>query len=365
MSEIAIVVGTRPETIKMAPVIWELEKRRINFVFIHTGQHYDYNMSRQFIAELGLPEPDISFELENHKPAAQIGEMMVRLEKSLSKIDTKMLLIQGDTNTMLAAALTGVKLGLKVGHIEAGLRSYDWRMPEEHNRRMVDHVSDILFAPTERAKKNLEDEHVYGKIYVTGNTVIDAVAQHLPLAETKSNIIDKIKFEAENYALVTVHRAENVDDPKVLKNFVEAFLQSPVPLVFPIHPRTLKRLKEFNLHHKLASSKNIQLLPPIGYFDFLKLMKNCRLILTDSGGIQEEATSPIIRKPVLVLRISTERPEAVEAGFAKVVGTHRDTIIDEIQKILDNPPKLPGRSPFGDGKAAKHITEIVSKHLND
>ena len=364
MSEIAVVVGTRPETIKMAPVIRELEKRRINFVFIHTGQHYDYNMSRQFIAELELPEPDISFELENHKPAAQIGEMMVKLEKSLSKIDTKMLLIQGDTNTMLAAALTGVKLGLKVGHVEAGLRSYDWRMPEEHNRRMVDHVSDLLFAPTERSKKHLEDEHVYGKIYVTGNTAMDAVHQHLPLAETKSNIIDEIKYEAENYALVTVHRAENVDDPKVLKNFVEAFLESPIPLVLPVHPRTLKRLKKFNLYSKLASSKNIQLLPPLGYFDFLKLMKNCRLILTDSGSIQEEATSPLIRKPVLILRISTERPEAVEAGFAKVVGTSRDAIIDEIQKILDNSPKLPRRSPFGDGKAAKHITEIVSKHLN-
>ena len=365
MSEIAIVVGTRPETIKMAPVIRELEKRGISFVFIHTGQHYDYNMSRQFIVELGLPEPDISFELENHKPAAQIGEMIAKLEKSLSKVDTKMLLIQGDTNTMLAAALTGVKLGLKVGHIEAGLRSYDWRMPEEHNRRMVDHISDMLFAPTERSKKNLEDEHVYGKIYVTGNTVIDAVAQHLPLAETKSNIIDEIKFGTEDYALLTVHRAENVDDPKVLKNFVEAFLQSPIPIVFPIHPRTLKRLKEFNLHHKLASSKNIQLLPPVGYFDFLKLMKECRFILTDSGGIQEEATSPMIRKPVLILRISTERPEAVEGGFAKVIGTNRDAIINEIRKILDNPPKLPGRSPFGDGKAAKHITEIVSKYLND
>jgi len=365
LSEIAIVVGTRPETIKMAPVIRELEKRRINFVFIHTGQHYNYNMSMQFIAELGLPEPDISFKLENHKPAAQIGEMMVKLEKSLSKIDAKMLLIQGDTNTMLASALTGVKLSLKVGHIEAGLRSYDWRMPEEHNRRMVDHVSDMLFAPTERAKKNLEDECVYGKVYVTGNTAIDAVAQHLPLAETKLNITNEIKFEAEDYALVTVHRAENVDNPKVLKNFVKAFLQSPIFLVFPIHPRTLKRLKEFNLYHKLSSSKNIKLLPPVGYFDFLKLMKECKFILTDSGGIQEEVTSPLIRKPVLVLRTSTERPEAVEAAFAKVVGINRDTIIDEIQKILDNPPKLPGRSPFGDGKAAENIIEIVSEHLKE
>jgi UDP-N-acetylglucosamine 2-epimerase (non-hydrolysing) len=359
LSEIVIVVGTRPETIKMSPVIREFEKSRIEFVFIHTGQHYDYNMSRQFIVELELPEPEYSFELKNHKPAAQIGEMMIKLEKTMSKVNPKMLLIQGDTNTMLAAALTGVKLELKVGHVEAGLRSYDWRMPEEHNRRVVDHISDLLFAPTKKAEKNLEGENVYGKVYVTGNTVMDAVAQHLPLAETKSKIIDKVKFEAENYALVTAHRAENVDDPKVLKNFVEAFIESPIPIVFPIHPRTLKRLKEFNLHHKLASSKNVQLLPPVSYFDFLILMKNCRLILTDSGGIQEEATSPLIRKSVLVLRNSTERPEAVEAGFAKVIGTSKDTIIDEITKILDNPPRLHNRSPFGDGKAAKYITEII------
>jgi UDP-N-acetylglucosamine 2-epimerase (non-hydrolysing) len=347
----------------MGPVIREFEKSGMGFVFIHTGQHYDYNMSRQFIAELELPEPNYSFELKNHKPAAQIGEMMIKLEKTLSKVNPKMLLIQGDTNTMLAAALTGIKLSLKVGHIEAGLRSYDWRMPEEHNRRIVDHISDLLFAPTKRAEKNLEGENVYGKVYVTGNTVMDAVAQHLPIAETKSNIIDKVKFEVENYVLVTAHRAENVDDPKVLKNFVEAFMKSPIPIVFPIHPRTLKRLKESNLHNKLASSKNVQLLPPVSYFDFLKLMKNCRLILTDSGGIQEEATSPLIRKPVLVLRTSTERPEAVEAGFAKVIGTSRNAIIDEITKILNNPPRLHGQSPFGDGKAAKYITEIVSKHL--
>jgi UDP-N-acetylglucosamine 2-epimerase (non-hydrolysing) len=365
MREIALVVGTRPETIKMAPVIRELKCRRIAFIFIHTGQHYDYNMSRQFIAELGLPEPDISFRLENHKPAAQIGEMMVKLERVLSNADAEMLLIQGDTNTMLAAALTGLKLGLKVGHIEAGLRSYDWRMPEEHNRRMVDHISDMLFAPTEKAQRNLEDEHVYGRIYVTGNTVIDAVAQHLPIAETRSEIMGKIKFEAEKYALVTVHRAENVDDPKVLRNFVEAFLQSPIPLIFPVHPRTLKRLKEFNLYDRLASSKNLQILPPVGYFDFLRLMKNCKIILTDSGGIQEEATSPMIRKPVLILRTSTERPEAIHAGFAKLVGTNKDAIINEIHKTLNQPQTLPFKSPFGDGNAAKHITEIVSKHLNN
>jgi UDP-N-acetylglucosamine 2-epimerase (non-hydrolysing) len=320
-------------------------------------------MSRQFIEELGLPEPNYSFNLKRHKPAAQIGEMMVKLERPLSKANPKVLLVQGDTNTMLATALTGVKLGVEVGHIEAGLRSYDWRMPEEHNRRMVDHVSDILFAPTERAQRNLKKEHAYGEIYVTGNTVVDAVAQNIPIAEKKSEIHSKIKFNKGKYSLVTVHRTENVDDSRVLKNFVQAFLSSPIPLVFPIHPRTLNRLKRFNLYHRLAKSEGIQLLPPVGYFDFLILMRNCKFILTDSGGLQEEATAPQIRKPVLILRISTERPEAVEAGFAKIVNTNKNTIVSEMQKILDSPPKLPDYSPFGDGKAGKYITEIVSEHL--
>lgn len=240
MTEITIIVGTRPETVKMAPVIRELQRRGTNFCFVHSGQHFDYEMSIQFIEELELPDPDFSFQLENQKPAAQIGEMMLKLEKILSQVKPKLLLIQGDTNTMLAAALTGVKLGIKVGHVEAGLRSYDWRMPEEHNRRMVDHVSDMLFAPTEEAKKNLESEHVYGEIYVTGNTVIDAVIQHLPAAEKKSKIMDKIKFDKEEYSIATVHRAENVDTSAVLRNFVYAFVESPIPIVFPVHPRTEK-----------------------------------------------------------------------------------------------------------------------------
>jgi len=363
LSEIAIVVGTRPEIIKMAPVIRGLQRRKMDFCFIHTGQHYDHNMSRQFIQELKLPEPDYSFELKNHKPAAQIGEMMVKLEKPLSKVNSKILLVQGDTNTMLAAALTGVKLNAKVGHIEAGLRSYDWRMSEEHNRRMVDHVSDMLFAPTERAKRNLEEEHAYGEIFVTGNTVIDAVTQYLPIAERRLKIINKIKSDAGTYSLVTVHRSENVDDPRVLKNFVKAFLNIPIPLVFPVHPRTLNRLKKFNLYQILAESENIKLIPPVGYFDFLLLMKTCEFILTDSGGLQEEATTPSIRKPVLILRTSTERPEAIEAGFAKLVGIDVGAIVSGVQEILNNPPKLPDRSPFGDGKASKYIVEIIQRYL--
>lgn len=355
---IAIVVGTRPETIKMAPIIRELQKKSLPFHFIHTGQHYEYNMSLQFIKELSLPSPDYSFKLKNKRPASQIGEMMTKLEKILRELQPKILLLEGDTNTIVAGALTGIKLGLKVGHVESGLRSYDWRMPEEHNRRMVDHISDYLFAPTEKTKRNLTEEHVYGKIYVTGNTVIDAVIQHTPLAEKHSNIMDSIIFD--EFALVTVHRAENVDNATVLKSFAEAFLESPIPIVFPAHPRTINRLRQHNLLRKLTNSNNIQLLPPQGYFDFLILMKNCKLILTDSGGLQEEATTPCIRKPVLVLRLSTERPEAVETGFAKVVGVEKKKILDALKVQLNNSAQLPSTSPFGNGKASEKIVNVVN-----
>jgi UDP-N-acetylglucosamine 2-epimerase (non-hydrolysing) len=354
---VAIVVGTRPETIKMAPIIREMEKQNIPFTFIHTGQHYDYNMSLHFIKELKLPNPDHSFKLINSRPASQIGEMMTKLDRTLDLQKTRLLLIQGDTNTMLATALTGIKLCLKIGHIESGLRSYDWRMPEEHNRRMVDHVSDMLFAPTKITKQNLLKEHVYGKIYITGNSVIDAVIDHLPIAEKQSEIMQTIKFK--KYLLATLHRVENVDDPKTLKGVINAFLDSPIPIVFPAHPRTTKKLQQLQLLEKLKNSKNIQITPPLGYFDFLVLMKNCQFILTDSGGIQEEATAPNIRKAVLVLRLSTERPEAVSSGFARVIGVKKSNILEVLKRYLDDPPTLPVSSPFGDGRASEKIINVI------
>jgi len=214
-----------------------------------------------------------------------------------------------------------------------------------------------LFAPTEIARKNLEKESAWGNIYVTGNTVIDAVIQHMPLAEKKSRIMEKIRFK--HFALVTAHRAENVDDPVVLKNFVEAFVEAPIPLVYPIHPRSKKRLRQQKILEKFSKAKNVQLLPPLGYFDFLVLMKNCDMIITDSGGVQEEATASPIRKPVLVIRLSTERPEAVEAGFAKVVGIEKQNILAMMKKTLNERRELPKTSPYGDGAAAKKIVKIL------
>lgn len=357
-----ILVGTRPEIIKMAPILRAFKKESLPYTFVHCGQHYDYAMSQQFIDELKLPKPDYGFKVKAYSPSVQTAKIMVLIENVVKKVEPDVVLVEGDTNGVLASALATVKLGIPVGHVEAGLRSYDLRMPEEYNRRLVDHISSYLFAPTENAEQNLKLENVWGETFVTGNTVIDAVEQHLPLARQKSKILDEIKFE--KFALVTAHRAENVDNPTVLRNFVESFTHAPIPIVYPIHPRTRKQLHKQKLWKKLSSSKNVQILPPIGYFDFLILMKNCEMILTDSGGIQEEATTPQIRKPVLVTRISTERPEAVEAGFAKVVGVKKNSIIAAMKQTLNEKHELPQHSPYGNGASGELIVEILHKtHL--
>jgi len=339
-----IIVGTRPEIIKMAPIIQASKERSTPHTLVHCGQHYDYEMSKQFIDELELPKPDYSFKVKTHSPGLQTGKIIALMEKAIKKIEPKLVLVEGDTNGVLASALAAVKLNVPVGHVEAGLRSFDLRMPEEHNRRLVDHVSTYLFAPTENARRNLERESVWGKIHVTGNTIIDAVIRHLPIAERKSKILETIRFK--KFALATAHRAENVDNPTVLRNFVESFIEAPLPIVYPVHPRTRKRLRQQKMWKKLSSSENVQILPPLGYFDFLVLMKKCEMLLTDSGGL-------------------TERPEAVEAGFAKVVGVKKKKILEEIECTLNKREELPLFSPFGDGAAGKKIVEILIKEVFD
>ena len=354
-----VVVGTRPEIIKMAPIVRALKKSRIPLTFVHCGQHYDYNMVQQFIEDMELPPPDYTYKVNASSPGEQTARIIMRMDKLLKKTVPSLVLVEGDTNSVLATALTANKRGIPLGHVEAGLRSFDLRMPEEHNRRLTDHLSAYLFAPTERAKANLKSENVWGKIYVTGNTVIDAVIQHLPIAEKKSEILKKIRFE--KFALATAHRAENVDDLSVLKNFTEVFAESAVPIVYPMHPRTKKRLRQNNLYTQIKKLKNVQILPPVGYLDFLILMRKSELIITDSGGIQEEATAPGIRKPVLVIRFSTERPEAVESGFATVVGTEKREILAAMETALVRRRELPRKSPFGDGNAAEKIVKIIRK----
>ena len=356
-----IIVGTRPEIVKMAPIVRALEENSLPYLLVHCGQHYDYEMSQQFIEELELPKPDHGFKVKAHSPGLQTAKILSLIEKVVKKTEPRLVLVEGDTNGVLASALATIKLHIPVGHVEAGLRSFDLRMPEEYNRRLVDHTSGYLFAPTENARKNLENENVWGNIYVTGNTVIDAIYQHLPIAMRKSKILDRIRFD--KFALVTAHRAENVDDPRVLKNFVQAFIEAPLPIVYPIHPRTRKRLRQQKMWDILSSSEKVQILPPLGYFDFLVLMKKSEIILTDSGGIQEEATAPQIQKPVLILRLSTERPEAVEAGFAKVIGVEKEKILKAMELALSEKRELPQSSPYGDGSAGKKIVEILTNEI--
>jgi UDP-N-acetylglucosamine 2-epimerase (non-hydrolysing) len=345
----------------MAPIVRALQKSEIPFTFVHCGQHYDYNMSQQFIEELGLPRPHYNCEVKTGSCGEQVARIIIHVGRLLKKAKPTLVLVEGDTNGVLATALASIKLGIPVGHVEAGLRSFDLRMPEEHNRRLTDHISAYLFAPTKNAENNLKRESAWGEIHVTGNTAIDAVMQHIPMAEKRSKIMEEIRFK--KFALATTHRAENVDNPTVLKGFAEAFMKAPIPIVYPVHPRTEKRLRQNRIYTKIKKCENLQILPPLGYLDFLMLMKKCEFILTDSGGIQEEATAPQIKKQVLVLRKSTERPEAVEAGFAKVVDTERESILKAMKEALENGCKLPEESPFGKGDAAEQIVKIIEGEL--
>lgn len=359
--EVAVVVGTRPEIVKMAPVVLALRDRGVPCALLHTGQHYDREMSEVFLEELGLEAPDAFLEVGSGSQAKQTAEALVRLETAFAERQPGLVLVEGDTNTVLAGALAAVKLGIDVGHVEAGLRSRDLRMPEEHNRRLTDHLSSTLFAPTETAAANLRREGVWGEIQVTGNTAIDACLRYLPLAEARSRVLERVRFDA--FSLATVHRAENVDDPTTLRQLVRILREAPLPVVYPVHPRTEKNLRGEGLYGDLADAENVQLLPPQGYLDFLVLMRRAAWILTDSGGIQEEATAPNLRKKAFVLRRSTERPEAVEAGYAEVVGTDANTVLARLRAWVEASREPTGPCPYGDGRAGERIAERVEAVL--
>jgi len=355
--KIAIVLGTRPEIIKLAPLITKLNRKNTQVIF--TGQHYDYEMSMQFIEQLGLPKPDYSLKISHSEPPTQIGEIITKLPKIFEKIKPDTVIVQGDTNTVLAASLASLKSGIPVSHVEAGLRSFDWRMPEEHNRIATDHISEYLFAPTKNSKDNLTSEYVHGRIFVTGNTVIDAINTYVNLSSKKSSFT----VDIENYILMTLHRAENVDHKKTLLSIISAILETKHNVIFPVHPRTVKRLREFNLYNKLQKSKNILLIDSVGYFEMLELMKNCSFIVTDSGGIQEEATAPKIRKKVLVTRKTTDRPEAVTAGMSQVIGVEKKNIVKAIKKTILNPSINSRKIPYGKGDASQKIIKILQNNF--
>lgn len=355
--KVAIVLGTRPEIIKLAPVIQKIGSKNCSVIF--TGQHYDNKMGMGFIRELGLQKPNYSLNITKSNPQLQISEIIAKLSKILLKEKPDTVMIQGDTNTVLAAGICSLKSNISISHVESGLRSNDWRMPEEHNRIVVDHLSEFLFAPTQNTKFNLKSEKVHGKIFVTGNTVIDAINIYSKISKKKS----KISIPSSDFILLTLHRAENVDNKKILSSIIKGLIDSNENIIFPIHPRTKKRLREFGLFNKLCQNKNIQILDTVGYFEILELMKNCSFIVTDSGGIQEEATSPVIRKKVLVVRKTTDRPEAVESKMAEIIGLDQKNISNSIKKTMNNPKLHSRKTPYGKGDASEKILKILKRNF--
>ena len=357
----AIVFGTRPEIIKLAPVIRALEARGISTLLIHTGQHYDYEMSRVFLEELELDGIDYHLEVGSGTQAEQTGTAMIKIEGVLMEERPDVVVVQGDTNTVLAGALASVKLGIPVAHVEAGLRSFDRTMPEEINRILADHASEVLFPPTEEARKNLEREGISENVYVVGNTVVDAVLQNADVAERRSDVLKRFGLEPKEYLLITAHRAENTDRRENLEKLVEILESLPMRVVYPMHPRTRKRLEEFGLWGRVEAVENMTITKPLGYLDFLKLEKNAFAILTDSGGIQEEAI--ILNVPCLTLRYNTERPETVEAGGNVLVGLEKERVLGYLNKLLNDSDfyerMANAPNPFGDGKAGERIAEIL------
>lgn len=354
---IAVIVGTRPEFIKMSPVIKECSRRGMGHFILHTGQHYSSYMDKLFFEQLDLPNPKYNLGIGSGSHGETTGRMLIGIEKILLEEKTDIIFVQGDTNTVLAGALAACKLGVKIGHIEAGLRSYDRTMPEEVNRVLTDHVSDYLFAPTEISKSNLIKEGLsVFKISVTGNTIVDMIYQNYKIAE-KSNILNKIGINKRKYFLVTVHRQENVDVEvnmtKILAGLKMIAEKYEEPIIFPIHPRTSRRIKEFGL----SISEQIRLIEPVGFLDFLQLEANARLILTDSGGVQEE--SCVLNVPCVTLRKNTERPETLIAGSNILAGVEPGDVLRCVSSMLESTRSW--TNPFGDGKASMRIIENLIK----
>ena len=358
--KIGIILGTRPEIIKMSPIIRECDKLGLNYFIIHTGQHYSFEMDEVFFSQLELPVPKYNLYVGSGYHGEQTGKMLMDIEKVLMKEKPNIVLVQGDTNTVVAGSLAAVKLGIKVGHVEAGLRSYDRSMPEEINRILSDHLSDYLFAPTEDSRKNLLNEGILeNNIFLTYNTITDAVYQNMDIANRKSDIINKLNLKPNEYFLVTAHRQENVDAEERIKGIIDGLRlvgkTFSMPIIFPIHPRTLKRLDEFNLE----LPETVQVIDPIGFLDFLQLEANAKLIITDSGGLQEE--SCILKVPCVTLRDNTERPETLEVGSNVLASTNPFLILESVNAMLNKGNNW--GNPFGDGDSGKNIISILRSEL--
>jgi UDP-N-acetylglucosamine 2-epimerase (non-hydrolysing) len=367
------VVGARPNFMKVAPILAELKKRsEIEHHLVHSGQHYDEILSGNFFSDLGLPTPDVNLEVGSGSHAAQTAEVMKRLEPVLLEYRPDMIIVVGDVNSTLAAALTAVKLRIAVAHVEAGLRSFDMTMPEEINRKLTDAISDLLFVTEQSGVDNLRREGVgAGKIFLVGNVMIDSLQRHREVAN-RSPILDQLGIRRNGsgckpYGVLTLHRPSNADHPDVLGRILETVrdLAADFPIFFPVHPRTLKNIERFGFAGYMTNVSTyrdgIISLDPLGYLDFLCLMQHSRFVLTDSGGIQEETT--VVGVPCLTLRENTERPATVEYGTNQIVGLNPDRILAAARSILQGAKHAYRCPPLWDGKAAVRIVNIIREYL--
>jgi UDP-N-acetylglucosamine 2-epimerase (non-hydrolysing) len=374
MIRLLSVVGARPNFMKIAPLVEEFNKNSdIEHCLVHSGQHYDELLSGNFFTDLGIPEPDVNLQIGSGSHAVQTAEVMKRIEPVLLDYKPQMVLVVGDVNSTIAAALTAVKLGIGVAHVEAGLRSFDMTMPEEINRKLTDTISSLLFVTEESGVVNLKREGVAAeKIFLVGNVMIDCLLRHRKLA-ARSSILDELGMRLNGsgcrpYGVLTLHRPSNVDEPKTLEGILGALkiLAAEMPVFFPVHPRTRNNIESFGLLPYLADAgrgERVGIVPldPLGYLDFLSLNSNARIVMTDSGGVQEETT--VLGVPCLTLRENTERPATVEHGTNQVVGVHPDRILAAAQTVLRNPVGEFRTPPLWDGKAAPRIIEVLREHL--
>jgi len=347
------VVGARPNFMKVAPILAQLRKRSgVAQVLVHTGQHYDARMSDVFFQDLGMPDPDVHLGVGSGSHAQQTAKVMTEIEPVLLREKPDVAVVAGDVNSTLAVALVAAKLGIPVAHVEAGLRSRDWSMPEEVNRVLTDRLSDLLFTPSRDGDENLLREGIDpSRVHFVGNVMIDTLRAALPRAK-ESRIHSRLELSGA-YALATLHRPANVDDPRALSRLLSALAEvaAQVPVVFPIHPRTRSRLPAG------FEAKGLKLVEPLGYLDFLALIAGARLVMTDSGGIQEETTA--LGVPCLTLRENTERPVTVEAGTNQLVGTDPAKAVAAAHEVLAGRVKRGSIPELWDGRAAERVAEIL------
>jgi len=368
--QIMVVTGTRPELIKMSAFLRLAAKDpEVYLTFVHSGQHYDDTLFGVFLRDLELPEPKYNVEVGSAPNSVQTANIILKLYEIIQKERPDVILAEGDTNTVFAAALTAFKTDIPFGHVEAGIRSFDWRMPEEVNRVLTSSCALLNFAPTSLAALNLISAGIPpNRIFVVGNPVVDAILQNLEFALQKSSIDKTLGIKTgEKIIVVTAHRPSNVDVKKSFEHIIQGLSKvDGARVIFPIHPRSRARIKEFNLQTLLQQAAHIELIEPLGYLDFLKLMSRATFFVTDSGGMQEEAVA--LKKPCLTLRENTERPETIETGGNVLVGNDPIKIQNYVTKLLNDPAfyarMCPRNNPFGDGTSSHQMLSILKEHYN-